>query len=218
MPKAGSSIRQMARERRNGAIVRFGAAAALVIAPVLVYPLLGTTGLSILVYVSCLVGAVVLFEKGQYYWKRANRADQGALGEQTVALLLRDLEGDGWTIEYNIPIPKYGDADAFVHSPSGSCFVVDSKAHGGTVFFNGAKLMRRYGKEVYEFDNDKDLLKAVKGQAVHLKQTKGVKYVTPILCFTKAELDIKAIDNKVQDVHVLYPESLVPLLKRLDSR
>jgi hypothetical protein len=208
----------MALERRNGAIVRFGAAGALAIAPVLVYPLLGTTGLGVLVYVGCLVGAVVLFQKGQHYWKRANRADIGAKGEETVALLLRDLEQEGWSIEYNIPVPKYGDADAFLCSPSGSCFVVDSKAHGGTVFFNGTKLMRRYGKEVYEFDNNKDLLKAVKGQAVHLKQTKGAKYVTPVLCFTNAELDIQAIDNKVQDVHVLYPESLVPLLRQLDSR
>lgn len=218
MPKASSSIRQMALERRNGAFLRFGGAGALVIAPALLYPLLGITGLGILVYISCLVGAVVLCQKGWHDWKRANRADQGAKGEETVALLLRDLEREGWSVEYNVPIPKFGDADAFLRSPSGSCFVVDSKAHGGTVFFNGTKLMRRYGKEVYEFDNNKDLLKAVKGQAVHLKQTKGVKYVTSILCFTNAELDIQAIDNKVQDVHVLYPESLVPLLRRLDSR
>lgn len=218
MSKAGSNIRQLARQRRDGAIVRFGAAGALVIAPVLIYPLLGTTGLGILVYVSCIVGVVVLFQKGWHYWKRANRAVQGAKGEETVALLLSDLEREGWSVEYNIPVPKFGDADAFVRSPSGSCFVVDSKAHGGTVFFNGTKLMRRYGKEVYEFDGNKDLLKAVKGQAVYLKERKNVRYVTPILCFTNAELDVQAIDNKVQDVHVLYPESLVPLLKRLSSR
>lgn len=138
--------------------------------------------------------------------------------EETVALLLRDLERKGWIIEYNIPVPKYGDADAFLRLPSGSCFVVDSKVHGGTVFFNGIKLMRRYGKEVYEFDNNKDLLKAVKGQAVHLKKAKGVKYVITILCFTKAKLDIQAIDNKVQDVYVHKPESLVRLLRRLDSK
>jgi len=35
MPKAGSSIRQMARECRNGAFLRFGAAGTLVIAPFL---------------------------------------------------------------------------------------------------------------------------------------------------------------------------------------
>jgi len=185
MPKAGSSIRQMARERRNGAFLRFSGAGALVIAPVLVYPFLGITGLGILVYICCLVGAVVLFQKGQHYWKRANRADQGAKGEETVVLLLRELEREGWNTEYNIPVPKYGDADAFVRSPSGSCFVVDSKAHGGTVFFNGTKLMRRYGKEVYEFDNNKDLLKAVKGQAVYLKERKGIKYVTSYLAPTE---------------------------------
>ena len=183
----------------------------------LIYPLLGITGLGILVYVSCLVGAVVLFQKGQHYWKRANRAAQGAKGEETVALLLKELEREGWSIEYNIPVPRYGDADAFLRSPSGSYFVVDSKAHGGVVFYNGTKLMRRYGREFYEFDNNKDLLKAVKGQAVYLKQRKGVRYVTPILCFTEAELDIQAIDNKVEGVHAIERESLVRLLRRLGS-
>lgn len=218
MSKAGSSIRQMARKRRNGAFLRFVGAGALVIAPVLVYPLLGTTGLSILVYVSCLVSAVVLYQKGQDYWRRANRAERGALGEETVGLLLRGLEPEGWSMEYNTPVPKYGDADAFVCSPSGSCFVVDSKAHGGTVFFNGTKLMRRYGREIYEFDNNKDLLKSVKGQAIYLKERKGARYVTPILCFTKAELDIQAIDNKVRGVHIIKQESLIRLLKRLGSQ
>lgn len=167
MTKAGSSIRRMARGRRNNAFLRFGGAGTLVFALAFMYPLLGTTGLGVLVYVFCLVGAVVLYQKGQSYWKKANRADQGAKGEESVALLLRELEQQGWSIEYNVPVPKYGDADAFVRSPSGSYFVVDSKAHGGTVFFNGTKLMRRYGVEVYEFDNNKDLLKAVKGQAVY---------------------------------------------------
>ena len=216
--KAGRNIRQMARKRRNDAFLRFGGAGVLFIAPVSLYPFLGTTGLGVLVYVSCIVGAVVLYQKGWDYWKRANRADRGAKGEETVALLLRELQREGWSIEYNVPVPKYGDADAFLRSPSGSCFVVDSKAHGGVVFFNGTKLMRRYGKEVYEFDNNKDLLKAVKGQAVYLKERKGVRYVTPILCFTKAELDIQAIDNKVDGVHAIKQESLVRLLKRLGTR
>jgi hypothetical protein len=50
--------------------------------------------------------------------------------------------------------------------------------------------MKRYGKEVYSFSNDKDILKAARGQAVTLKEMKRVRFVTPILCFTKATLDI----------------------------
>lgn len=78
--------------------------------------------------------------------------------------------------------------------------------------------MRRYGVKVYEFDNNKDLLKAVKAQAVYLKKRKGVRYVIPVLCFTKAEIKIEPIDNKVQDVYVINLESLVYFLIRLDSQ
>lgn len=75
MPKAGSSIRKLARGRRNNSFLQFGGAGALVFALAFMYPLLGTTSLGVLVYVFCLVGAVILYQKGQSYWKKANRAN-----------------------------------------------------------------------------------------------------------------------------------------------
>jgi len=51
--------------------------------------------------------------------------------------------------------------DAFVRSPKGKYFVIDTKSNLGRVFFDGSVLMRRYGKQVYEFNNGKDLLRAV---------------------------------------------------------
>ena len=52
------------------------------------------------------------------------------------------------------------------------------------MFYNGAMLKLRYGKQVYEFSNGKNILKAVKGQALALKELKKVRFVQPILCFT----------------------------------
>lgn len=86
----------------------------------------------------------------------------------------------------------------------------------GTVFFDGSRLMKRYGKDIYSFSNNKDILKAARGQAVTLKEIKQVRFVTSILCFTKADLDINIIDNKVENVYVLTQYLLVPMLRQLD--
>ncbi len=63
------------------------------------------------------------------------------------------------------------------------------------IFFDGTQLMKRYGQEIYPFGENKNILKAVKGQAVSLKEMKDVRFVVPILCLTKATLDSN-IKNK----------------------
>ena len=216
MPNAGDNIRQLAQQRKNRAIKKFVMAGALVIAPALLYLLLDITGISVFIHVGCWVYAFVLFQKGQKLLLTAQRANQGAEAEESVALILSELEQEGWKIEYNIPAKYWGDVDAFLCSPRGNCFVVDSKSDGGTVFFDGTRLMKRYGKDIYSFSNNKDILKAARGQAVSLKEMAGVRFVTPILCFTKADLDIKTIDNKVEKVYVLTKDLLVRMLRRLD--
>lgn len=218
MARAGESIQQLAQRRRNKAFLRFGSAGGLAIAPFIIAPLVGTAGLKVLVFAVCLGSAFALVRGGLRLWRQAKNAEQGARGEETVAVLLNELQAEGWQVEYNIPVPVWGDVDAFVYSPSGNCFIVDTKSHGGTVFFNGTKLMRLYGQQIYEFDNNKDLLKAARGEAVEIKKMKGVRYVTPIICFTKAELDIRTVDNLIERVYVTKHESLVRLLRRLDSR
>lgn len=216
MPNAGDNIRQLAQQRKNLAIKQFVVAGTLVIAPVLLYLLLDITGISIFIHVCCWIYAFVLFQKGQKLLLAAQRANQGAEAEESVALILSELEQEGWGIKYNLPVKYWGDVDAFLCSPRGNYFVVDSKSDGGTVFFDGSRLMKRYSKKVYPFSNDKDILKAVRGQAVTLKEMAEVRFVTPILCFTKATLDIKTIDNKVENVYVLTQDSLVRMLRRLD--
>lgn len=217
MSKAGGNIRELGRKRRNGALLRFAGAGGLAITPILISLVLAITpGIKVLVWVGCLVGAFVLYQKGQHLWMRANHADQGAEGEENVAQLLQTLESQGWTVEYNVPLRRWGDADAFLRSPKGNYFVVDTKSNFGGVFFDGSVLKRRYGKQIYEFSNGKDLLKAARGQAVTLKEMKLIRFVVPILCFTKANLEEIDQDKEIAGVYVVSSAKLVSLLKRLD--
>jgi hypothetical protein len=108
------------------------------------------------------VGATVLREQARQLWIEAKKANQGSVGEKNVAKLLKPLKRLGWTIEYNIPQRRWGDADVFVRSPRGNYFVIDTKSHKGGVFFDGSVLKRRQGRLVNEFDLGKDLLKLLK--------------------------------------------------------
>lgn len=216
MVNAGDNIRQLALRRKKKAIGQFTIAGVLFTAPVLLYLLLDNIGISILIHVGCWVYAFISFKNGQKLLVSAQRANQGSEAEESVALILSELEREGWKIEYNIPVKGWGDADAFLRSPKNKCFVVDTKSDGGTVFFDGNRLMKRYGKKVYPFSNNKDILKAARGQAVSLKKMKRVRFVTPILCFTKATLNIQIINKKVENVYVLTQDSLVGMLRRLE--
>ena len=156
-------------------------------------------------------------QKGQKLSQASQRADRGADAEESTASILSELEQEGWLVEYNVPLKHWGDADAFLRSPKNNYYVVDTKSNGGTVFFDGTKLMLRYGKDIYPFSGNKDILKAARGQAVTLKEMNGIGFVTPVLCFTNANLDIKTLNNKVMNVYVLNQSSLVRILRRLDK-
>ncbi|MEL6580367.1 MAG: nuclease-related domain-containing protein [Cyanobacteria bacterium J06621_12] len=217
MVNAGDNIRQLAQRRKRQAIGKFALAGVLIAVPLLPYSILGLTSISVFICVTCWVGGVVQAQKGQKLLLSSRRANKGAAAEESTALILQELEREGWVIEYNVPLKGWGDADAFVCSPNSNYFVIDTKSNNGTVFFDGTRLMLRYGKNIYSFSNDKDILKAVRGQAVLLKEIKKVNFVVPILCFTEANLDIKKTDSKVENVYVLKYSSLVKMLRQLDK-
>lgn len=217
MADAGENIRQLAERRKSKAIQRFFFAGILFIIPIVLYSISSITGISIFIYIGCLVGAAFLAYKGQKLWSASQRAEQGAKAEKTTALVLSELEREGWEVEYNIPLKGWGDGDAFLRSPKGNYFVIDTKSDGGTIFFDGTNLMKRYGKDIYPFSNNKDVLKAARGQALSLKKMKDVHFVTPVICFSRADLDIKAINNKVENVYILNYDSLVRILKKVDK-
>ncbi|RUT05032.1 hypothetical protein DSM106972_038530 [Dulcicalothrix desertica PCC 7102] len=214
MSKAGENIRELATQRRTDAYKKIGIAVITGLAPVILLLLRLPAGIAVLAWVGCWGVAYVYFNKGQHLLLRARQADQGAVAEENVAELLKPLELQGWKIEYNVVL-EYGDADAFLQAPNGECFVIDTKSNKGSVFYDGAVLKLRYGKQVYEFGNGKNILKAVKGQARALREMKRVNFVQPILCFTQARMEEIDQNNKIDNVYVLDTANLLRVITSL---
>jgi hypothetical protein len=211
----GTTIKELERKRRKVAIAYFVAVTVLVIIPIIIYIDIGVNSLSVLIYLICLVGAAYAIEQGKKFWYAAQRATQGREAEARVSSLLKELEEDSWEVIYNIPLSLWGDADVFLRSPSSNYFVIDIKNNNGIVFFDGSMLKLRYGTEVFPFANNRDILAMVKGQATALKELQGVRYVTPIVCFTKAVLEIDSQNNLVQDVYIVSADYLLETLKKI---
>lgn len=218
MPKAGGNVRRLGLRRRKDAISRFAGALASLAVPFLALLILPNyPGLVALSLIAGCVGAFTLYNQGKVLWTSANRADQGARGEENVARLLKVLSHRGWKIEYNIPLPQWGDADVFLRSPRGNCFVVDVKTNKGGVFFDGSVLKLRFGRKTHDFPKGKDILKAVRGQAASVEDLKRLTYVQPVLCFTNANLS-KIAQPKINGVYVISAKDLVNLLQKLDTK
>lgn len=157
------------------------------------------------------VVAIGLVFNGVHGWKRAGHADQGAKGEAEVAADLAHLTAHGWTIEYGTAVARWGDVDILCVSPQGRVYAIDVKSHGGFVFKDGNQLGRKLGTKTRSFE--KDFLKAVKGQASEIQKQKRTKFVTPILVFSKAKVQVGSAP--VQGVYVIDRPQLPKLLHQL---
>lgn len=216
MTNAGSSIRKLAQKRRRKAVKNFLIAGALFAAPFLSYSVLGAIGIALLIHIGCWITGAIFSRKGKALLSASQRADRGAAAEESVANTLSVLTDEGWSIEYNIPMRYWGDADAFLCSPDKNHFVIDTKSNRGRVFFDGTKLMLSQGRRSYPFSGGKDILKAMRGQAASMRSMRRVRFVNAILCFTQAELDSSIAGQKIENVHISTQHSLVQMLKTLD--
>jgi len=54
----------------------------------------------------------------------------------------------------------------------------------------------------------------VKGQALEVKSLKNARWVNPMLCFTRGDVNISG--NMIDGVHILAANDLVKTLLRLD--
>lgn len=226
-PTAGSTIRRLARSRRFLAIADFGfAALLLVLSPSLFY-FVRSRYVALALAILLINLAFCFVCAGIFCWGQARRALQGALGEEQLGLILSSLVLKGWVVEYNLPLHRT-DADVFLISPTRRYYVIDSKSHkSGIVFFDPKlqRLRRRYHTAVYDFEQaacsrPKDFLKSVKGQAFQLAQSRNLRWVTPILCFTgEVEIDSSILfDQPVQGVYVVTSYSILYLLDALEAR
>jgi len=138
MPKqerrAGQNIRELALRRRIKAVTLFVSAAFFLVIPLWVVNLVNNFFKGInannspnaasrieiqpIFYLLFIVISLGLVADGIYLWKRADRADQGAKGEEVTSQEVSELEQDGWKIEYGMRLGnRLGDADIICISP-----------------------------------------------------------------------------------------------------
>lgn len=204
----------MSQTRHRSAISRYVYSVAVLIGTILLISIFRISLLGIVIAFGGLVASYYLYRNGQYLMKRASDAQRGARAETEVAALLDALKYKGWEIEYNLPIRKCGDADVVLHSPEDNWYVIDVKSHSGTKVYEGGRLRKRYGRNTYDFQEG-DLLRKVKGQAKEVRNLKRVRWVTPILCFTRGDIDISS--NVVSGVYVVNGKDLVSNLLLLEK-
>ncbi|RCJ25385.1 hypothetical protein A6S26_16515 [Nostoc sp. ATCC 43529] len=209
----GEQIRKLVKERRQSGRLSYAFAAIVFIGTVLLFSIFSTSLVGMLVLLVGLVASCYLCLNGKHLMKRADDAQRGAKAETEVAILLRPLQNQGWEIEYNLQVKRWGDADVVLHSPQGKWYIVDVKSHGGTKVYENGRLRKRYGRDTFDF-NEGDLISKVKGQATEVKHLKNVRWVTALLCFTKGDVDIPS--NQVGGVYVVTASNLINTLLHLD--
>lgn len=220
MSRAGNNIRKMALRRRFKAIQLFIATALLICLPfagsAFTQQLAVITKTVVVVpvwmYPLCFSMAILTLWGGISLWKRADHADQGAKGEEDIASVLTPLSSEGWQLEYGIRDRRLGDIDIFLLSPSKHAYTIDVKSHKGQVRSQDGKLYRQYGQTRYPFE--KDFLSQAKQQAIAIKDKKGLRFVTPIVVFSAASVEISA--NPINYVYVLSKENVLSQLRSLE--
>ena len=226
--QAGQNIRKLAFRRRVKAVIFFVSAGFLIFVPFSLFKIFDnflklitsnnspqsqqSLYISPLFYVMFIVISLFLIVNGIFLWKRANNADQGALGEEDVSMELSQLECAGWEIEYGMRLGnRLGDADIVCISPQGKAYVIDVKSHKGEVMAVGEQLQHHMGKTSYPFE--KDFISQTMKQALQVKKQKSLKFVTPIIAFSKAKVSVPS--NRLRNVCIVEKSRLVSLLQSL---
>jgi Nuclease-related domain len=201
---AGRNIRSLALRRRGRAWQHFGLAiviaAGVVEANVLLH-------LPIPYWLASL--ALPLVFLGLAEWQKANRADQGAAAEEHVGKILSRLPRS-WKVEYNVRDRSVGDIDAVVLAPDGRAWAIDTKSHSGELLVDNQGLYRRLGAKTLRFEGD--FLAKSKKQAKVAKDYLRVRWVEPVLCFTRATINFR--NRKVDGVYVVTARELIDFLMR----
>jgi Nuclease-related domain len=202
--KAGANIRGLALDRKFKATRFFALAAGCILGPsflalqkVPIPPPLYLVGLA--------AGGLFVYQ-GRELLGLAARADQGARGEEEIGKILQQLPS-GWRTEYNRPVFGVGDVDVIVHSPAGKSWTIDVKSHGGYIYASQGQLKRKLGKNSVPLE--KDFLAAAKKQAVLVKDADRLEWVTPVICFSSATVQVK---QPVNGVYVVQKSELLNFL------
>jgi hypothetical protein len=204
MSSAGRNIRSLALRRRGRAWQNFGLAVVIAVGVIEANVLLH---LRVPYWLAAF--ALPLLFLGLAEWQKANRADQGAAAEEHVGKILSRLPRS-WKVEFNVRDRSVGDIDAVVLAPDGRAWAIDTKSHSGEVLVDNQGLYRKLGTKTLRFDGD--FLFKSKKQAKVAKDYLRVRWVEPVLCFTRATINFR--NRKVDGVYVITARELIDFLTR----
>lgn len=103
-----------------------------------------------------------------------------------------------------------GDIDAVVLAPDGRAWAIDTKSHAREVLVDNQGLYRCLGTKTLRFDGD--FLAKSRKQAKVAKDYLHVRWVEPVLCFTRANINFR--NRKVNGVYVVTARELIDFLTR----
>ena len=214
--RAGQSVREMADRRyKNRVWFVLGTMAIGLVVLLVAYNAksLGIGGIGIL---GLLVATRLLMNysdaRTNKMIKEERRANRGAKGEEKVGSLLQGL-GNDYLVVHDIVSP-FGNIDHIVIARQGGVFLLETKAHGGSVSGKEGRLLVN-GK-----DPEKDFIAQALNNTYWLRDKIGSIvqaeiWITPILVFTNAFVERTA---PVKGVTILNKKFLLNVIQKPNNK
>lgn len=214
--RAGQSVREMADRRyKNRIWFVLGTMAVLLVILLVAYNArslsIGGTGL-----LGLLVAARLIMNysdaRTNKMIKEERRAIRGAKGEEKIGSLLESL-GDDYLVIHDVVSP-FGNIDHIVIARQSGVFLLETKAHGGTVSAREGRLVVN-GK-----DPEKDFITQALNNTYWLRDkmrsiVEAEVWITPILVFTNAFVERSA---PIKGVTILNKKYLLNVLQKLNNK
>jgi hypothetical protein len=200
--EAGNGPREMAKARYAKVSVIAGVFLVAAILLFLGSGKLAKIGLPAVIFVVFFIKIAVdqLEREGNRLKKRAKQAQKGAVAEEKVSEKLTDLPAE-YRYFNGVDFNSF-DLDHVVVAPGG-IFLVETKSHGGKITANGDQLLLNGAKPFKNFLNQ-TLRQTKELEGFLWRLTSKEWTVTPILCFTRAYVEVRRPVNGVNIVRIGY--------------
>lgn len=213
-PAAGSSTREMARQRYGQRVV-FALkiiAAMLFLVSCLFYlsqnnsriPVSYALGATLFLAAAYLAIYKFANHEAVYYFRREARANQGAIAEESVGAILDRLPTETHAVFHDV-LSRHGNIDHIVFRRDGAIFLIETKSHRGIVTEKAGQLYRDgqdFEKNIVQqtLSNISDLRGLL---AAHFKEA---PWITAAIVFTSARVPLWCKIKNISVINASYLE------------
>lgn len=206
--KAGESTRDLADKRYTKRVIVTLVGITAVAFLLLLMPNIKGLGFAGIIVVAIVVRVIMDMtdQETRRYKKLERRASKGAIGEEKVGYILRELP-EGYSVYHDIVSP-YGNIDHVVLNDKDQIFLIETKSHHGEVIYNGANLLVNFKMPEKDFigqtlNNTYWLRDEVK------KWTDASVFIKPVIVFTNAFVKIP---NPIKNISIINKKYLNKVL------